>query len=1131
MHGILQQYTKEEKRLMDRKWNKFAALYLALCMMLVGMPVIQAKAAPEAPAVSAGLESITVSGFTSGATLKLYAFTGGVLATADNVTAATYTFTNVVPNTIGYYVTQTLEDAESLNSNWVNAILRTPTLSAGIGYADAGNLFPGAVVKLYDFGGNHIASSPADTGAGTYRFTGLTAGSQYYVIQTINGVVSSGSNAITVLAPVPPTPPAASAGLESIEVSGFTSGATLKLYLTDGSFVTSAAAVTGTSYTFASVTPNITQYFVTQTVDGSESVNSNFVNPTLRTPTLLPGIGFVDAANIFPGAAITLYNSQSSIVPTSPSANGDGTYRFSGLTAGEQYYVVQSINGVVSLASSAVTLPVPPPPIATPGVEGIVVVGMLPGATLKLYTWTGSLITSFVTTSEMTYTFLSVEPNTVGYYVTQNLAGSESLNSAWVNPLLRTPVIVAGTGYVDVNNVYPGASLTLYDANGVQVSNTPDANGDGTFRFSAVAPGSGYYAVQSINNVLSAASKPVTVTPAAPSASAGVESLIASGYVSGATLKLYHWSGSLLDTATNVTAASYTFLNVEPDSDGYYVTQTFGGVESVNSSWANSLLRTPSITAGIGFIDVGNLYPGAAVTLYDADGSSVSVSPVTNLDGSIRFGGLPAGSWYYAVQSINGVLSPASELVGVRSPQSPDAPVTTDGIESILVSNFTSGATLKLYRWNGTLTATAASVTASTYIFTGVVPWHDGYYVTQTVNGKESVNSPWTVANVRTPVVTAGAGFVDVQNVYPGAVLKLYDASHVLVSDTSLDNGNGSFRFSGLAAGKTYYVKQVINQIASAASNMVTLLAAPDAPLNVKAYAGDGYATVKFNVPVNNGGSSILHYVITVSPGGKTVKSEKTSVKITGLTNGKSYTFTVKAVNAVGESMVSVPSNAVTPYQRTQQDADAGQNVVVVVNNVVQDAGTSEITEQDGKTLATVTVDNAKLEKILDKMGEKAVVLIPIQEKVDTVSVVFGGQMIKEMAEGEAILDIQTSEMIYSVSVKDLDLTFLAEQFGQNVDLDDVKMSFTIASQGEEVVFGPDSVTVKLARFTLICTYGDKTVEITDVAIFLSRRILIPDGTTPASIVNAIVEREEGVFATEPAEKLEEDGETYVVIR
>jgi chitinase len=73
-------------------------------------------------------------------------------------------------------------------------------------------------------------------------------------------------------------------------------------------------------------------------------------------------------------------------------------------------------------------------------------------------------------------------------------------------------------------------------------------------------------------------------------------------------------------------------------------------------------------------------------------------------------------------------------------------------------------------------------------------------------------------------------------------------------------------------------------------------------------------AAVAWLAPATNGGSSIQSYQITSYPGGiKTnVNAKQTKGTVTGLQAGQSYTFTVAAVNAVGPSPESSPSNAVT---------------------------------------------------------------------------------------------------------------------------------------------------------------------------------------------------------------------------
>lgn len=152
-------------------------------------------------------------------------------------------------------------------------------------------------------------------------------------------------------------------------------------------------------------------------------------------------------------------------------------------------------------------------------------------------------------------------------------------------------------------------------------------------------------------------------------------------------------------------------------------------------------------------------------------------------------------------------------------------------------------------------------------------------------------------------------------------------------------------------------------------------MAVPGAPTGVTATSGNGQAAVSFSPPASNGGNPILGYTVTASPGGKSAQSNAfiiagppydmtfvsfcqqscsmpydpdpnctpsctvdpaTTINVTGLTNGTTYTFTVTASNSDGSSVSSAPSNGVTPT--------AGGTLVLARNSASLDAEELKIT-------------------------------------------------------------------------------------------------------------------------------------------------------------------------------------------
>jgi titin len=133
---------------------------------------------------------------------------------------------------------------------------------------------------------------------------------------------------------------------------------------------------------------------------------------------------------------------------------------------------------------------------------------------------------------------------------------------------------------------------------------------------------------------------------------------------------------------------------------------------------------------------------------------------------------------------------------------------------------------------------------------------------------------------------------------------------------------------SGLTNGTQYSVKLRAVNVAGGGNESSAVTATPrttpDAPTNVSVTEHDDQVSIAFDAPVFSGGSSITNYEYQVDSGSWVTlnpASTASPIVVTGLSNGVSYSFKVRAVNVAGSGAESI---AATGTPRTTPDAPTG---------------------------------------------------------------------------------------------------------------------------------------------------------------------------------------------------------------
>jgi gliding motility-associated-like protein len=171
---------------------------------------------------------------------------------------------------------------------------------------------------------------------------------------------------------------------------------------------------------------------------------------------------------------------------------------------------------------------------------------------------------------------------------------------------------------------------------------------------------------------------------------------------------------------------------------------------------------------------------------------------------------------------------------------------------------------------------------------------------------------------------------------------------------TVVNNNNGTYTVtltSSTTAGTATLGFSINGTTATATTTVAFTAVAPSAPTITSITNSAGTATINFTAPTSNGGSAIINYEYTTDGGTTwTAFSPVTTsspVTVSGLTNGTTYPFQLRALNAIGPGAASniisttITVNTLPTISSISNQIACSTGTPASVNFVISDAETA----------------------------------------------------------------------------------------------------------------------------------------------------------------------------------------------
>lgn len=199
----------------------------------------------------------------------------------------------------------------------------------------------------------------------------------------------------------------------------------------------------------------------------------------------------------------------------------------------------------------------------------------------------------------------------------------------------------------------------------------------------------------------------------------------------------------------------------------------------------------------------------------------------------------------------------------------------------------------------------------------------------------------------------------------------------------------------------------------------------------------------------------------------------------------------------------------------------------------------SVTTEMKGtQTVSTLTLDQAKMTKMLEGMKDSSLVTLQFQGSPGVAKGLLSGQTMKELADKSANLQISAGSVNYLIPTAYLNVDEVKNQLGTEVRSEDLQFSISIysgtAESSEEVKREARQHDYKLlsepVSFEITCTANCKSVDIVHFSGYIQRSIPLSPEDAASGHITGVVLNSDGTFSHVPTEVKEIDGVWYAVI-